>query len=69
MAGIGAFAPAQVCAECPLPGQADPPNKDRHGSKNQLFGAGRRMTALGANSDLLRCWLSEATLSKVAPNK
>jgi hypothetical protein len=30
---MGAFVPAQDHAECPLPGQANPPNKDRHGSK------------------------------------
>ena len=27
---MGAFAMAQDRAECPLPGQANPPNKDRH---------------------------------------
>jgi len=32
-ASMGAFATAQDRAECPLPGQANPPNKDRHGSK------------------------------------
>ena len=32
MTYMGAFAPAQDRAEYPLSGQANPPNKDRHGS-------------------------------------
>ena len=36
MTGIGAFAPAQDRAECRLPGEANPPNKDRHGSKAEI---------------------------------
>ena len=35
-ASMGAFATAQDRAECPLPGQANPPNKDRHGSKSVI---------------------------------
>jgi hypothetical protein len=36
MTELGAFVPAQDRAECPLPGQANPPNKDRHGSKAEI---------------------------------
>ncbi len=35
-ASMGAFAPAQDRAECPLSGQANPPNQDRQGSNYAL---------------------------------
>jgi hypothetical protein len=36
MATTGAFAPARARPECPLSGQANPPNKDRQGSKAEI---------------------------------
>ena len=46
-ASMGAFATAQDRAECPLPGQDNPPNKDRHGSKVEIQSDPLPRSALG----------------------